>query len=270
MPKTTPREETASVGSQKASVHLEKHAHSSMTRTRKAKGRDDPLHFLRQVHSTEIRKVTEKVTMTEVLKAHPALTGESPSGKANRHSCTNFKKGSCQRRVFCDCWQVPECTTFQISRTMQVRRQVCIQTHIGKPVDETRNPVSSANHIPSNDECNCGKFSRIARPNFRWRPHHHANKYVLEGENLGPTHGVIQTTPENQRNPNAPLDFELGRKSKENSLDFFTRTCIKFQVRILRIDKGSSNQVPRAVFLHLLLLRRKSENSLWTRELHFI
>ena len=112
--------------------------------------------------------MTEKVTMTEVLKAHPALTGESLSGKANRHSCTNFKKGSCQRRVICDYWQVPECTTFQISRTMLVRRQVCIQTHIGKPVDETRNPVSSANHIPSNDErqMQLRKFSRIARPQF--------------------------------------------------------------------------------------------------------
>ena len=90
--------------------------------------------------------------MTEVLKAHPALTGESPSGKANRHSCTNFKKGSCQRRDICDYWQVPECTTFHISRTMQVRRQVCIQTHIAKPADETRYPVSIAIHIPSNDE----------------------------------------------------------------------------------------------------------------------
>ena len=35
MPNTTPREETASVGSRKANVHLEKHAHSSVTRTRK-------------------------------------------------------------------------------------------------------------------------------------------------------------------------------------------------------------------------------------------
>ena len=38
MPKTTPKEETAYVGSRKANVHVEKHAHSSMTRQRKAKG----------------------------------------------------------------------------------------------------------------------------------------------------------------------------------------------------------------------------------------
>ena len=35
--KKTPREETASVGPQKANVQMEKHAHSSMTRKRKAK-----------------------------------------------------------------------------------------------------------------------------------------------------------------------------------------------------------------------------------------
>ena len=44
-----------------------------MTRTRKAKGRDDFDHFLRQVHRTETRKVTEDVAVTEVLKAHSNL-----------------------------------------------------------------------------------------------------------------------------------------------------------------------------------------------------
>ena len=56
MPNTTPREETAVVGSQEANVHVEKHAHSSMTRTRKAKGRDDLVHLLRQVLRTEIER----------------------------------------------------------------------------------------------------------------------------------------------------------------------------------------------------------------------
>ena len=69
MPKTTPREETANVGSRKASVHLGKHAHSNMTRTRK--GRDDFVHLLRQVHRTENRKVMEKVVMTEMQKGTP-------------------------------------------------------------------------------------------------------------------------------------------------------------------------------------------------------
>ena len=70
MPKTSLTEEIAYAGSQMDNVHLEKHAHSSMTRTRKAKGRDNFVHLLRQVHRIKTRKVTEKVAMTEVQKAH--------------------------------------------------------------------------------------------------------------------------------------------------------------------------------------------------------
>ena len=39
MSNTTPKEETASVGPQKANAHLEIHAHSSMNQTRKAQGK---------------------------------------------------------------------------------------------------------------------------------------------------------------------------------------------------------------------------------------
>ena len=73
MSNTTLKEEAASAGSQKATVHLEKHAHSNMTRTSEAKGTDDLVNFLRQAHRTEIRSVTEKVAMTEALKAHENL-----------------------------------------------------------------------------------------------------------------------------------------------------------------------------------------------------
>ena len=68
MPITTPIEGTAYVGPQKAHVHLEMHAHSSMTPTRRANGRDGLVHLLRQVHHTEIRKVMENVVMTEMQK----------------------------------------------------------------------------------------------------------------------------------------------------------------------------------------------------------
>ena len=93
LPTKASTEETASVGSQKDNVHSEEHAHSSMTRTRRAKERDDLCRFLRHVHRTEILKVTEKVAMTEVLKPHH--NGKSQSRRANRLLCMNFKKGSC-------------------------------------------------------------------------------------------------------------------------------------------------------------------------------
>ena len=53
--KQLPREETASVGSQKDNVHVEKHSQSSMTRTRKAKRKADAGHLLRRVPRTETR-----------------------------------------------------------------------------------------------------------------------------------------------------------------------------------------------------------------------
>ena len=61
-----------------------------------------------------------------------------------------------------------------------------------------------------------------------------------------------------------------GRDRKENSFDFYRITCLEFQVRVLRIDKCSSNQIPRTMFFNPVQLRRKRENSFWTRELHCI
>ena len=40
-----------------------------MNRTRRSKGRDDIVHFLRKVHHTESRMVMEMVVMTETQKA---------------------------------------------------------------------------------------------------------------------------------------------------------------------------------------------------------
>ena len=65
----------------KANVCLEKLAHSSMTRTMRTNGRDDFVHLLRQVHRTESRRVTGKVTMLEVLKAHQKFWGKVRQGK---------------------------------------------------------------------------------------------------------------------------------------------------------------------------------------------
>ena len=50
------------------------------------------------------------------------------------------------------------------------------------------------------------------------------------------------------------------------SLGFQTRTWVKFQVRILRIDMGSWCQVPRAMFIQFLELH----GEMWIREHHFI
>ena len=85
MPKTSPREDTASVGLRKANVHLEIRAHSCMNQTRTAKERDDLCHFLRQVHC-RISEGDRKGRDDAVAEGTPQ-TGKSPSGKANKPPC---------------------------------------------------------------------------------------------------------------------------------------------------------------------------------------
>ena len=132
----------------KANVHLEKHAQSSMTRTREAKGRDVFSRLLRQVHRTENRTVTEEVAMAEVQKAQKILE-KSPSGKANRLPCTNLQ----ERKIAKGDIHV---TTWRCSRKIQNSMLLvdarfgrkCAYTYTTKPCDELRHSASIAIHNP--------------------------------------------------------------------------------------------------------------------------
>ena len=54
----------------------------------------------------------------------------------------------------------------------------------------------------------------------------------------------------------------MSKEEKQGKqLGFYTRTCTKFQVHILRIERGPSSLDPPAMFLHLVKLHRKKENS---------
>ena len=68
--KHTTREETAPVGSQKDNVHFGDACAFKHDPNKRQRERDDLGHHLRLVHRTEIRKVTGKVVMTEMQKAH--------------------------------------------------------------------------------------------------------------------------------------------------------------------------------------------------------
>ena len=128
MPKTTPTEETASVGSQQANFHLEKHAHSSLTRTRKAKGRD-LVYFLQQAHRTEIRKVTERVVLTEVQKeAYRNWLVKVRQGKRTDYFVQTQQR-KLPKETFMLLLACSRMCKIRSSRLMQIRRQVCIQTH---------------------------------------------------------------------------------------------------------------------------------------------
>ena len=200
MRKTIPDEETTSIASRKANDHMEKHAHSSMTRTRKAKERHALAHFFWQLHHTETRKVTEKVARTKVLKAHTHTILLVTVRKSDKLPCTSFKKRSCQRRNSRNYWQVPDCTKVTAPGG-------CITFH---------------------RVLNDRKIQSDSNTQYRVKLHHLANKYVLKRQKLGPTHGAIQTRPQNQRNPNA-LTFEErsiegDEIATEKQLRFYTNT----------------------------------------------
>ena len=122
--KTTPKE-TASVGSQQANVHSEKHAHSSMTPNQKGKGKERP----RSLSPTGYSEGDGKGSDDWGAKDTAKLTGKSLSVKANRLLWTNLKTGSCQMSDSCSCWHVPESAKFKAPGGCKIRRQVCTQTH---------------------------------------------------------------------------------------------------------------------------------------------
>ena len=97
MPGITLREKILHTLDHKMPIHVGMHAHANMTGTRKAKGRDDLVHHLRQVHNAETQRSDGKGGDDGSAKRHTNFIGKSLSGKANRLHCINFKSGSCQK-----------------------------------------------------------------------------------------------------------------------------------------------------------------------------
>ena len=123
MPKTTPRAETASVQPQKANVHLEMHAQSIMTRTQEGhREGTTSFHLLRQVHHTEIRKVTEKVVMT--VFTHRNLLVKVRQGKRTDYFVQISRKEVAKWKIHVIFDMFPN-----VPRRIQVWRQMCLQTH---------------------------------------------------------------------------------------------------------------------------------------------
>ena len=96
-----------------------------------------------------------------------------------------------------------------------------------------------------NDRCNYTQYSRMTRRKSEWD-------------------STISRTNTFWKAKNWDIHQGHWDAIQRNSVVFYTRTCKQFQVHILRIERSSSNLVPRAVFIHLLQLRRKE------RERNFI
>ena len=267
MQKKQPRERRLHpLDQEEAKDHVEKHAHSSMTRTRKSEGRDD------SVHCTETRKVAEKVAMTEALKDHQHLLVKSPSGKAKSQLCANFLKGSCPKGKFMYFLACSRMNTVQSYRWMPIRS---VHTNTQQNLllkRKIQHRFVFTFHQMMNDRCKNGKISRMTRPNTEWdfiilRTNTFTKKrnwaLHLESSSLDLKISEVQTLQHSKRDlSNGPCAW---KKKQGQQLGFHTRTCTRFQVHILTIEICSSNQVPRAMFLQSPSLRRKRER----REHHF-
>ena len=111
----------------------------------------------------------------------------------------------------------------------------CVYKHTANSADEQskkQQPMQFTLRWMMNARWNHTKYSRMTVLNFEWDFRHLANRYVLGSGNLH--FGVIQTVSENQRDPNSPSFGE-----NIHRMDHRTRTCIKIEVRILRINIDS-------------------------------
>ena len=125
------------------SVHLVIRSHSSINRTRKPKERDDLVHLLRQVHRTEIQKVTEKVAMTEVPKAHQNLLVKVSDGKRTDKFVQTSRKEVAKGKIHETLGNFPNGTIFKAPAGCRFGDK-CAYKHTAKPADERGNSASIA------------------------------------------------------------------------------------------------------------------------------
>ena len=194
MPNITPREETASIGSHEADVRFESRPHSSMNRKRKAKGRDDFVHFLLQVHRTEIRRVTDKVAMTEVQKAHQNFLVEVGQGLHSDCFVQTSRKEVAKGEIHVILGMLPNVQNSKLQ--VDADSETSVHTNTTQHADEKTisHRLRFTFHRMMNDRSNYGNFSG---PNCE-------SDFVIsrtcifsKKENLGPTIGVIQGESQN-------------------------------------------------------------------------
>ena len=100
-----------------------------------SKKRDHLVRLLRQLHRTKTPQVTEKVAMTEVLKAHQKFPVKSPSGK--RTALYKLQERKLPRAKFsCNYGHVPECSKFKAPGGCRFGDK-CAHKHTAKLADET-------------------------------------------------------------------------------------------------------------------------------------
>ena len=163
-------------------------------------------------------------------------------------------------------WHVPECT--QIKAPGGCRFGVCLQTHSKTWCWKEKFCIDWYSHSikwwttdattenQSDDKTQYRVRLSSSRETIRsqkkrnWALH-------LESSRLDLKISEVQTLQHSKKDlSNGPWAW---KKKQGQQLGFYTRTCTRFQVHILTIEIGSSNEVPRTMFLHSQELRRKRE-----------
>ena len=127
------------------------------------------------------------------------------------------------------------------------------------PADETNNSASIAIHIPANDEqqMQIRKVRWDDTTQFRVSLHHLAHRFVLKRGNWGAKTGShpdrISKSAKSKRSDFRRQIYRVSMEERARSAAWIShKSMYTFQVRILRIGIDSSNQVPRAMLIHLL------------------
>ena len=149
MSKTTPIEEAAYVGSQKANVYSEIRAKSSMNQTRKAKRKGRPRSLSPTVSPHRNSKGDGKGSDDGSAEGTPKFSGRSPSGKANRLLRISFKKGSCQKRNSQNYWHFLNLRNANLQSDARSKTSVFTNTQLNLLV---KNSATVATHLTANEE----------------------------------------------------------------------------------------------------------------------
>ena len=255
------RPATRTFGSQKANVHLEKHAHSSMTRTRKAKGRDEPRSPAPRGAPHRNSKGDGKVSDDGSAKDTPFFLVKARQGKRTDYLAQTSRKEVVKGKIHVFMGMLPNVQNSK--RWMDANSETSVYTNtLQKSLNEKANWASITINIQSNDErqMQLRKIQSDDKIRFWVGLYRLANYYVLKKGKIGTYTGshpdrISKSTKSkrsNIRGKTYRMDFENGRDSKESILDFDTKEWTQFQVRVLRTNIDASNRVPRAMFLHLL------------------
>ena len=144
--------------------------------------------------------------------------------------------------------------------------QICRWTRDSKTSEPTNKRIAAsiAIHIPSNDERQMQLRTIQSDDKTQYSREQVRSQKGNSGTYTWSHPYWISTSAKTKRSKHSgkdPSNGSCAREKKEGTqLGLHTRTCIKFQVRILRIDIHSSDQVPGAMFLHLLWLRRRERD----------